>query len=204
MKVSDIAFTDAVKAQQERLGSRATYQEAIEREDWPNEVTPDLAAFLAQRDSFYLATSNGAGQPYIQHRGGPLGFLKPVGPRTLAFADFAGNRQYISMGNLTENDRVALFLMDYANRQRIKIWGWARMVEEDPELLRQLSDPGYRGHPERAFVIEIDAWDINCPQHIPQLYGEEIIRQATRKLAARIAELEAENAELRQWMGKTE
>lgn len=202
MKVSDIAFTPSVKAAQERLGSRETYQRQTDRQDWQQEIDAGLAGFLAERDSFYLATATGDGQPYIQHRGGPKGFLKPIGPRTLAFADFAGNRQYISMGNLSENDKVALFLMDYANSSRIKIWGRARVVEDDPDLMATLADPAYRGRPERAFVIEIDAWDVNCPQHIPQLFGEEIIRQVTAKLTARIQALEAENAELKAWMGK--
>ncbi|MEM1277737.1 MAG: pyridoxamine 5'-phosphate oxidase family protein [Pseudomonadota bacterium] len=203
MKVSDIAFTEAVKAQQQRLGSRAVYEKAIDRKDWSNEITPDLAAFLAERESFYLATSNAAGQPYIQHRGGPKGFLKIIDAQTLAFADFAGNRQYISIGNLTESDKVALFFMDYANQTRIKLWGRARVVEDDPELLEKLTDLSYRGRPERAFLIEVEAWDANCPQHIPQLYSEEVVRQVSAKLAARVAALEAENAELKAWMGKS-
>ena len=202
MKVSDIAFTSAVKAQQERLGSREMYQSATDRKDWSNEITEDLAAYLAERDSFYLATANSDGQPYIQHRGGPKGFVKPVGPRTLAWADFAGNRQYISMGNLTESDKVSLFFMDYANRRRIKMWGRARVVEDDPDLLEQLADPSYRGRVERAFVVELEAWDVNCPQHIPQLYSEDLIRQVTEKLTQRVAALEAENAELKAWMGE--
>ncbi len=202
MKVSDIAFTPAVKAEQSRLGSREIYEKHISKKDWRREVDDFLRGFLAERNSLYLATVNGDGQPYIQHRGGPKGFLKVLGPRTLGFADFAGNRQYISMGNLTENDKVSLFFMDYANRARVKLWGRAKIVEDDAELLEQLADPAYRGRPERAFVIEIDAWDTNCPQHIPQLYDEEVIRLATSKLTARIAELEAENAELRKWMGK--
>ncbi|MEM9046494.1 MAG: pyridoxamine 5'-phosphate oxidase family protein [Pseudomonadota bacterium] len=202
MKVSDIAFTDAVKAQQARLGSRESYRKSIDRQDWSNEVTPDLAAFLAERDSFYLATVNSDGQPYIQHRGGQKGFLKPVGPQSVAFADFAGNRQYISMGNLSECDKVSLFFMDYANRRRIKMWGRARVIEDDPDLLAQLTDPGYRGKPERAFVIDIEAWDVNCPQHIPELYSEDVVRQVAAKLSARVAELEAENAELKAWVGR--
>lgn len=202
MKVSDIAFTPSVKAAQERLGSREIYERQTDRQDWQQEIDAGLAGFLAERDSFYLATATRDGQPYIQHRGGPKGFLKPIGPRTLAFADFAGNRQYISMGNLNENGRVALFVMDYANSARIKIWGRARVVEDDPELMTRLADPAYRGRPERAFVIEIDAWDVNCPQHIPQLFGEELIGQVTAKLTARIQALEAENGELKAWMGK--
>lgn len=202
MSNSDIAFTEAVKAEQERLGSRDFNAEQIEARDWRQDIDADLEAFIAARDSLFLATSNGAGQPYIQHRGGPPGFVKALGARTLGFADFAGNRQYITLGNLTENPKVALILVDYASAARIKIWGHARVVENDPALIDRLHVAGARGRPERAIVIEIDAWDINCPQHIPALYPEAVIRQVTAKLAARIAELEAENAELRDWMGK--
>ncbi|MEM8843179.1 MAG: pyridoxamine 5'-phosphate oxidase family protein, partial [Pseudomonadota bacterium] len=157
MNVSDIAFTPAVKAEQSRLGSREIYERQISKQDWRRDVDDFLSAFLAERDSFYLATVNGEGQPYIQHRGGPKGFLKVLRPATLGFADFSGNRQYISMGNLTENDKVSLFFMDYANRARVKLWGRARVVEDDPALLDQLADTAYRGRPERAFVIEIEA-----------------------------------------------
>ncbi|MEM9735241.1 MAG: pyridoxamine 5'-phosphate oxidase family protein [Pseudomonadota bacterium] len=202
MAISDIAFTPSVKAEQERRGSREIYEKQIAKKDWRNTVDEDLAAFLAERDSFYLATVNAEGQPYIQHRGGPRGFLKPVGERRLAFADFAGNRQYISLGNLVDNPKVALFLMDYANSHRIKIWGSARIVEDDPALMAQLSDPSYRGRVERAFVIDLEAWDVNCPQHIPELFSAEVVRAASAKLGQRIAALEAENAELRAWMGR--
>ena len=200
--ISDIGFTPAVKARQEALGSREAYARQIEKRDWQSEVTEDLAAFLAERDSFYMATVSEDGHPYIQHRGGPKGFLKVLDAKTLAFADFSGNRQYISMGNLDGNDRVHLFLMDYANRRRIKLWGRARVVEDDPELLERLADASYRGRPERVFLITVDAWDVNCPQHIPELHGEATIRMVTAKLTQRIAALEAENAELRQWMGR--
>ena len=193
---SDVAFTPAVKAMQEKLGSRAGYARMEEKGGWKTSVTPDLAGFLAQRDSFYLATASAEGQPYIQHRGGPKGFLKVLDERTLAFADFAGNRQYISAGNLSENDRAQIFLMDYANRQRIKIWGRARVVEDDPALLARLADPEYKGRPERAIVFEIAAWDVNCPQHITRRYTEDQVATAVEKLTARIAELEAEVARL--------
>lgn len=199
--VSDIGFTPAVKAQQAAHGSREIYAKQIDKRDWQSEVTADLATFLAERDSFYLASVSEDGHPYIQHRGGPKGFLKVLDAKTLAFADFGGNRQYISLGNLDGNDRMHLFLMDYANRRRIKLWGRARVVEDDPDLLEKLSDPDYRGRPERVFVITVEAWDVNCPQHIPELHGEETIRAVTAKLTQRIAALEAENAELRQWMG---
>ncbi len=142
-KVSDLAFTPAVKAWQARLGSRAGYARMAEKKDWQDKVTPELAAFLAERDSFYLATASAEGRPYIQHRGGPAGFLKVLDDRHLAFADFGGNRQYITAGNLSENDRAAIFLMDYANRRRIKLWGRARVVEDDGELLDGLVEPVY-------------------------------------------------------------
>jgi len=194
---TEVAFTPAVKEIQARLGSRAQYARLEAKGGWRDRVTPDLAAFLATRDSFYLATASRDGRPYIQHRGGPKGFLKPLGERRLAFADFAGNRQYITLGNLSENDRVALFLMDYANRQRIKVWGRAQVVEDDPALLDRLSEPGYAGRPQRALVIDIEAWDANCPQHIVRRYSEEEIAPAVARLQARIAELEAELAALK-------
>lgn len=171
--VSDIAFTPSVKAVQERLGSRQAYAGMEAGKGWSNRVTPELAYFLSQRDSFFLATASADAQPYIQHRGGPKGFLKVLDDRTLAFADFSGNRQYISIGNLAENDRVCLFLMDYENQQRIKIWGRAKVVEDDPNLLGSLADPSYAARPERVFIITIEAWDANCPQHIPRLYSED-------------------------------
>ncbi len=189
---SDIAFTPAVKALQEQSGSRAGYARMAEKRDWHDRVTPDLAAFLAERDSFYLATASAEGRPYIQHRGGPKGFLKALDDKRLAFADFGGNRQYISAGNLSENDRAAIFLMDYPNRRRIKLWGRARVVEDDPELLERLLTPGYGAKPERAILFEVEAWDVNCPQHITPRYTEDQIAPALAKLQARIDELEAE------------
>src|SRR5262245_42771268 len=170
---TDVAFTESVKAIQTRKGSRAPYEKVEERGGWQDRVTPELAAFLAERDSFYLATANAQGQPYVQHRGGPRGFLRVLDERTLGFADFRGNRQYISQGNLAENDRAFLFLMDYRRRRRIKIWGRARVVEDDPALVERLSDPAYEGRPEQAIVFRIEAWDINCPQHIPKRYDAE-------------------------------
>ncbi len=193
---SDIAFTPAVKALQEQSGSRAGYARMAEKRDWHDRVTPDLAAFLAERDSFYLATASAEGRPYIQHRGGPKGFLKVLDDKRLAFADFGGNRQYISAGNLSENDRASIFLMDYPNRRRIKLWGRARVVEDDPELLERLLTPGYGAKPERAIVFEVEAWDVNCPQHITPRYTEDQIAPALAKLQARIDELEAEVKEL--------
>ena len=195
--ISDIAFTPSVKTAQERLGSRKQYARIEERGGWQNVITDDLAEFIAERDSFYLATASKEGQPYIQHRGGPKGFLKVLDQRTLAFADFSGNRQYISVGNLAENNKAFIFLMDYANQRRIKIWGTAEVIENDPKLLEQLTDPIYRGRPERAFRFHVEAWDINCPQHIKPRFTAEEIDSTVRALSDRIAELEAENATLR-------
>ncbi len=196
-KVSDLAFTPAVKAWQERQGSRAGYARMAEKRDWKDSVTPELKAFLGERDSFYLATASAEGRPYIQHRGGPLGFLKAIDDKHLAFADFGGNKQFITAGNLSENDRASIFLMDYAGRQRIKLWGRARVVEDDADLLERLVDPAYKAKPERAMVFEIEAWDVNCPQHITPRYTEAQIAPAIAKLQARIDELEVEVAELR-------
>jgi predicted pyridoxine 5'-phosphate oxidase superfamily flavin-nucleotide-binding protein len=195
--VSDIAFTPAVKALQDRNGSRAAYARMEQKGGWRDRVTPELAQFLAERDSFYLATASTDGQPYIQHRGGPGGFLKPLDEKTLAFADFGGNRQYISAGNLSENDKAYIFLMDYPNRRRIKLWGRARVVEDDEALLARLADPAYKAKPERAIVFTIEAWDVNCPQHITPRFTEEQVNRIVTPLNHRIAALEAELAALR-------
>ena len=195
--ISDIAFTPAVKAAQERRGSRTAYARMPEKGDWQNRVTPDLARFLAERDSFYLATATADGQPYIQHRGGPKGFLKVLDETTLAFADFGGNKQYISLGNLSENDRAYIFLMDYPNRRRIKVWGRAWLVEDDAALMDRLTDPDYKGRPQRAILFRIEAWDVNCPQHIVRRFTEDEIAEVMAPLKQRISELEAENAALR-------
>ncbi len=194
---SDVAFTPAVKAMQEKLGSRAGYARMEEKGGWKTGVTPDLAGFLAQRDSFYLATASAEGQPYIQHRGGPKGFLRVIDEKTLGFADFGGNRQYISLGNLSENDRAQLFLMDYANRRRVKVWGRARVVEDDPVLLERLADSDYPAKPERAILFTVEAWDVNCPQHITPRFSEDDLAPGIGRLKARIQELEAEVARLK-------
>jgi len=167
---SDVGFTGAVKRAQAQRGSRELYQRAMERRDWGDVVTPDLAAFIAARDSFYFGTASADGQPYVQHRGGPAGFLKVLDERRLAFADYSGNRQYISLGNLSENDKAFLFLMDYPNRRRVKVWGRAAFVEDDPALLEAVSDPDYRAAPQRVLVFHVEAWDVNCPQHITPRY----------------------------------
>lgn len=195
---SDVAFTPTVKAIQTRKGSRASYAKLERRGGWESRVTPELAEFLAERGSFYLATASADGRPYVQHRGGPRGFLRVLDEHTLAFADFRGNRQYISLGNLAENDRAFLFLMDYARRRRVKIWGRARVVEGDLSLLERLSDPAYEARPEQAIVFEIEAWDTNCPQHIPQRIDAADVRTAIDELQGRISVLEDENRTLRQ------
>jgi len=194
---SDVAFTASVKALQERRGSRKAYSRMEERGGWETRVTPELAAFLRERDSAYLATANSAGQPYIQHRGGPKGFIRVLDDKTLGFADFIGNRQYITTGNLVENDCAFLFLMDYAHRQRVKIWGKARVVENDAELLAKLMPEGYEARPQQAILFTIEAWDVNCPQHIPQKFDAADVTAAVTKLERRISELEVENGRLR-------
>ena len=189
--VSDIAFTPAVKRVQERRGSRKGYARMEEKRGWRDAVTEDLAGFIGRRDSFYLGTASANGQPYIQHRGGKPGFLKVLDERTLAFADFKGNRQYITAGNLAENDKAYIFLMDYPNRRRIKIWGRARVIDDDAEILARLADPDYEGVPEQAVVFEVVAWDVNCPQHITPRLTEHEVAEIVAPLRRRIVELEA-------------
>ncbi len=174
--VSDIAFTDKVKEIQKQKGSRNSYAHMEQRGSWKDTVTKQLRDFIAERDSFYMATVNGKGQPYIQHRGGPKGFLKVIESRTLGFADFSGNRQYVSYGNLEENNKVCLFFMDYPNRTRIKLWGTAEVNETDDALIEQLSVSDYKGKLERAFIIHVEAWDRNCPQHINPRFTKQEIR----------------------------
>jgi len=172
---SDIAFSDTVKKIQKQEGSRDIYAHIEQHDSWKDTVTKEFSEFIAVRDSFYMATVNAEGQPYIQHRGGPKGFLKVIDDRTLGFADFSGNRQYISYGNLVDNNKVCLFLMDYPNRKRIKIWGTAEVINGDEALNNQLITPGYKAIPERAFIIHLQAWDINCPKHITPRYTMEEI-----------------------------
>lgn len=201
--VSDIAFTPSVKAVQEKHGSRAGYQKMDERGGWRHTVTEDLAEFLATRDSFYLASSNAEGQPYIQHRGGSKGFLVPLDDKRLAFADFSGNRQYISIGNFVDNSKAFIFLMDYRNKRRIKIWGDAQVVEDDPELMSKLVFDDYQGKPERAFIFTIEAWDSNCPQHIMQRWSEDEVAPLVEAMKGRIEKLELENDALRAQLADT-
>ncbi len=189
---SDVAFTETVKRIQRERGSRRSY-ERMERSmgGFPTAITADLAGFIAERDSAYLATANAAGQPYVQHRGGPPGFIKVIGPRTLAFADFSGNRQYITTGNLAENDRAFLFLMNYAGGERIKIWGRARVVASDEALFERLSDPAYPARIEQAILFDVEAWNANCSQHIPRLVHAEDVERTVAALQSRNAYLES-------------
>lgn len=193
---SDIVFTAAARQAQAQRGSARAYEKRIAA-GFPDRVTPDLAAFIAELDTAFLGTVSGAGAPYIQHRGGPKGFIKVLDEKTLAFADFAGNRQYITLSNLAGNDRAFLFLLDFARQRRIKLWGRARVVENDPALLARLSDAGYRARPERALLFTIEAWDVNCSQHITARFTEDDVAQATAPLLERVARLERDNARLR-------
>ena len=195
--VSDVAFSDAVKRQQSARGSRAQYARLEQADGWESTVTPDLAAVLAQTVSFYLGTASADGQPYIQHRGGPKGFLQVLDERTLAFADYAGNRQYITAGNLSENPRAFIFLMDYGLRLRIKLWGEARVVEDDDVLLARLRPATGGIMAERSIVFTLHAWDRNCRQHIPQMVAVKDVEEAILQLKNRIAELERDNQALR-------
>jgi predicted pyridoxine 5'-phosphate oxidase superfamily flavin-nucleotide-binding protein len=193
---SDVAFTPAVKAIQARKGSRDGYARVEQDGGWRTEIDENLAAFLADSNSFYLATATADGQPYIQHRGGPKGFVKVLDKNTIAFADYSGNRQYITQGNLTENPKAHIFVMDYARRRRVKIWGEARVVDDDPALLKSLMPAGYKVRPEQVILFKIAAWDTNCPQHIPQKFDAADVAAALASRDARIAELEAELAKL--------
>ena len=191
---SDVAFTPAVKAVQAVKGSREIYEE---RGDWRTEIDENLAAFLADTNSFYLATASGTGQPYIQHRGGPKGFIKVIDEKTLGFADYRGNRQYITLGNLSENSKAYIFVMDYVHRRRVKIWGEARVVADDSALMQSLMPQGYKARPEQVILFRISAWDTNCPQHIPQKFDAADVAAALAARDERIKELEAELAKLR-------
>jgi len=194
---SDVAFTPAVKAIQARKGSRGAYAHVEQNGGWRTEVDEDLAAFLAQTNSLYFATASAGGQPYIQHRGGPKGFVKVLDKNTLAFADYSGNKQYITQGNLSENPKAHIFVMDYAHRRRVKIWGEARVVDDDPALMKSLMPQGYKARPEQVILFKISAWDTNCPQHIPQKFDAADVAAALASRDARIAELEAELAALK-------
>jgi predicted pyridoxine 5'-phosphate oxidase superfamily flavin-nucleotide-binding protein len=194
---SDIAFTPSVKAIQEEKGSRVKYSRMENGYGWQTTVTDELDEFLASLDMFYLGTANAQGQPYIQYRGGAPGFLMVVDDHTLGFADFGGNRQYITLGNLSENPKAFIFLMDYANSQRVKLWGTAKVVEDDLALLEKLRDPAYPGKVERAIVFTLEAWDVNCHQHIHKRFSQSQIAPVIERLEQRVKELEAELASIR-------
>ena len=193
---SDIAFTPTVKALQQARGSRRAYARMEQDRGWETGITDDLRGFIEAQTTLFMATANLDGQPYIQHRGGPPGFLHVLDEHTLAFADFTGNRQFVSTGNLADNPKAHLFLMDYAQRQRVKIWGEAR-VETDPALVERLMPAGYKARAEQAIVFTVRAWDANCPQHIPQLVPVDEVVPAIVERDRRIAELEEELASLR-------
>jgi len=194
---SDVAFTPAVKEIQTRKGSRDAYAHVEQRGGWRTEVDENLAAFLAETNSLYFSTASADGQPYIQHRGGPRGFVKILDKTTLAFADYSGNRQYITQGNLAENPKAHIFVMDYAHRRRVKIWGEARVVDDDPALMTSLMPQGYKARPEQVILFKISAWDTNCPQHIPQKFDAVDVAAALALRDAHIAELEVELAALK-------
>ena len=196
MNNSSLVFTPAAQKAQGQRGSAKAYAQRV-AEGFPDTVTAELAAFIAEQDTVYLATASAEGAPYIQHRGGPKGFMKVLDERTLGFADYRGNRQYITLANLSENDRAFLFLLDPARKQRIKLWGRARVVENDAALVERLFDKGYKARPERAILFTIEAWDVNCSSHIVTRFTEAEIEQALAAVQAKIAELEAENARLR-------
>jgi predicted pyridoxine 5'-phosphate oxidase superfamily flavin-nucleotide-binding protein len=195
---SDVAFTPTVKAIQSRKGSRGGYAQREEKGAWATSITPDLKDFIEAQTSVFLATANGEGQPYIQHRGGPAGFLKVIDDKTIGFVDFAGNRQYITLGNLADNAKAYLFLIDYAHRRRIKIWGTAHVVEGDHELVAKLMPGDYKARPEQVILFTVSAWDSNCPQHIPQRFEAADVAAALAKRDERIAELEAEVRRLKE------
>lgn len=194
---SDVAFTPAVKAIQTRKGSRHGYARMEQAGGWQVAISDELADFIAAQTSIYLATANADGQPYIQHRGGPAGFIQVLDAHTLAFVDYAGNKQYISAGNLSENPKAHMFLMDYAHRQRIKIWGEARVVEGDEALNARLMPQGYKARPEQVILFTVTAWDANCPQHIPVRFEAADVTAALDARDARIKALELEVQQLR-------
>jgi predicted pyridoxine 5'-phosphate oxidase superfamily flavin-nucleotide-binding protein len=193
---SERVFTPAAQKAQAERGSAKAYERRI-AEGFPDTVTPELAKFIAEQDTAFLATATADGAPYIQHRGGPKGFIKVIDQKTLGFADYRGNRQYITVANLSENDRAYLFLLDPARRQRIKLWGRARVIEDDPALVEKLFDAGYKAKPERAILFTIEAWDVNCSQHIVTRFTEADIEQAFTEVRNKVAALQQENARLR-------
>jgi predicted pyridoxine 5'-phosphate oxidase superfamily flavin-nucleotide-binding protein len=201
---SDVAFTPSVKSIQTRKGSRHLYQNVEEHGSWETRITPRLADFIAAQTSVFFATANAQGQPYIQHRGGPPGFLHVLDEKTIAFADFAGNRQYITQGNLVENPKAHLFLIDYMRRHRIKFWGEARIVEDDAELMARVMPEAYKARPEQVILFTVTAWDANCPQHIPQRFEAADVAAALAHRDERIEALEGEIKRLREAAAATQ
>ncbi len=199
---SDIAFTPAVKAIQTARRSRDGYARLEARGGFRTTITEDLSAFLAGVDTAYLATASAEGQPYAQHRGGPKGFIRVIDDHTIGFVDYAGNRQYISTGNLNENDRAFLFLMDYAHRRRFKLWCRARIVTGDAELQAKLMPEGTDARPEQVILFTVEAWDTNCPMYIPQKFDADEVGAAMARLEARIEGLEQENLRLKRLIGE--
>ena len=193
---SELVFPPAVRRAQAERGTAQASAKRVEH-GFPDTVTPELAAFIAEQDTAFLATASADGAPYIQHRGGPKGFIKVVDERTLGFADYRGNKQFITLGNLNENDRAYLFLIDFSRCQRIKLWGRARAVENDDALIEKLFDHGYKAKPERVILFTIEAWDVNCSQHITARMTVHEVEGLLGTVQERIAALQAENAGLR-------
>ncbi|HEX5508597.1 MAG TPA: pyridoxamine 5'-phosphate oxidase family protein [Pseudolabrys sp.] len=200
---SSIVFTPAARQAQAERGSAERYDRRF-AEGFPDRITPELAAFIAEQDTVFLSTASGDRAPYVQHRGGPKGFIKIIDEKTLGFADFRGNRQYITIANLSENDRAFLFVLDFARKQRVKLWGRARVVENDAALIEKLFDAGYKAKPERVILFTIEAWDANCSSHITARFSEADLEQAFNTVRAKIEELETENARLRAALAQKE
>jgi predicted pyridoxine 5'-phosphate oxidase superfamily flavin-nucleotide-binding protein len=199
----DIVFPPAAQRAQTERGSAAAYA-GRKDEGFPNRMTPELAAFIAEQDTAFFGTASAQGAPYVQHRGGPKGFIKVLDEKTLGFADYRGNRQYITVGNLSENDHAFLFLIDFSRRQRIKLWGRARVVEDDQALVEKLFDHGYKARPERVILFTIDAWNANCSQHITARLSEGEIEGVFTTVQERISALQAENARLQAALAERE
>jgi len=194
---SDVAFTPTVKSVQTRNGSRRAYAHMEESGSWETRINAELKEYIEAQTSVFLATANAEGQPYIQHRGGPVGFLHVLDDQTIAFADFVGNRQFITVGNLVENPKAHLFLIDYAHQQRIKIWGEARVVENDAELTERLMAQGYKARATQVILFKVSAWDANCPKHIPQRFEAADVATALAERDRRIEALESQLKQLR-------
>jgi len=199
---SDVAFTPAVKAIQERKGSRRAYAAMERNRGWPTVITSELATFIAAQTSVFFASASREGQPYVQHRGGPPGFLHVLDERTLAFADFTGNRQYITIGNLSENSKAHLLLVDYTERRRVKIWGEAQVVDNDAELAATLMPLGYEARSEHVVLVTLTAWDSNCPRHIPERVEASEMRKVLEVLERRDERIAMLEAQVRRLGGK--